>query len=259
MRYQRGYAWRVARVGVLHPFEMLDRVSGRLQVRRERFLPRPVLASEATLKVGLGSLVSGALSNTWDEEFESVWAETERAMKRYGFGVGKGYDGGRSLCYGAYAMVRQDKPNVVVETGVARGVTSRVVLEAMRRNGSGFLYSIDLPPISQGWHAEWSVAVTDELRDRWTLIRGASRRKLPELLGRLGQISMFIHDGLHTYANMTWEMNLAWSYLQVGGLLLCDDVDDNCAFLDFANNVGQPFVVAQEDHRSGFVGAIRKI
>src|SRR5579859_6237178 len=35
----------------------------------------------------------------------------------------------------------------IVETGVAHGVTSRFILEALERNRSGHLWSIDLPPI----------------------------------------------------------------------------------------------------------------
>ena len=37
----------------------------------------------------------------------------------------------------------------VVETGVAHGVTSRFILEALERNGRGFLWSIDLPPLEK--------------------------------------------------------------------------------------------------------------
>jgi len=33
----------------------------------------------------------------------------------------------------------------VIETGVARGMTSRVILEAMTVNNSGHLWRVDLP------------------------------------------------------------------------------------------------------------------
>jgi hypothetical protein len=35
----------------------------------------------------------------------------------------------------------------LVETGVAHGITSRFVLEALQRNGGGRLWSIDVPPL----------------------------------------------------------------------------------------------------------------
>jgi hypothetical protein len=45
-----------------------------------------------------------------------------------------------------YAIVRAYKPDIVVETGVARGASSSFILCAMHENGKGHLYSIDLPP-----------------------------------------------------------------------------------------------------------------
>jgi hypothetical protein len=64
----------------------------------------------------------------------------------------------------------------VVETGVAHGVTSRFVLEALQRSGGGRLWSIDMPPLLQPeLHQEIGVAVPDALRTDWTLIRGSSR------------------------------------------------------------------------------------
>ena len=44
-----------------------------------------------------------------------------------------------------YAAVRARKPSVVVETGVAAGLSSACILAGLQRNGMGELYSIDLP------------------------------------------------------------------------------------------------------------------
>jgi hypothetical protein len=43
-----------------------------------------------------------------------------------------------------------------VETGVAHGITSRFVLEALARNGSGQLWSIALPPMESPWKSQVS-------------------------------------------------------------------------------------------------------
>jgi hypothetical protein len=47
----------------------------------------------------------------------------------------------------AWTVVRHLRPERVVETGVARGVTTAVLLQAMERNGYGALWSIDLPDL----------------------------------------------------------------------------------------------------------------
>lgn len=42
-----------------------------------------------------------------------------------------------------YALARETKPDIVVETGVASGVSSYAILQAMEDNGKGLLYSVE--------------------------------------------------------------------------------------------------------------------
>jgi predicted O-methyltransferase YrrM len=44
-----------------------------------------------------------------------------------------------------YALVRSLKPSIVVETGVAGGMSSCYILKGLRDNNKGELFSIDLP------------------------------------------------------------------------------------------------------------------
>jgi predicted O-methyltransferase YrrM len=124
-------------------------------------------------------------------------------------------------------------PKTVVETGVAHGFTSRFILEALKRNGDGHLWSIDLPPLERVWRKQVGAAVGDRYSDRWSYIRGSSRRRLPELLSRLGQIDLFIHDSLHSERNVRFELDRAWAALRPGGALVVDDVDANNGFRSF--------------------------
>jgi hypothetical protein len=181
----------------------------------------------------------------------------EASLYGSGHTVGKGYDAGLDLARAAYAATRHLQPEEVVETGVARGITSRVILEGLRRNGTGRLHSIDLPPLAEGWHTEAGSAVPLEMRHDWDYRRGASRRVLPLMFQELGDIALFVHDSLHSYANMAWELGLAWRHLLPGGLILCDDVEDNCAFEDFVADKGE-WIVGKEKNRTGLIGAIRR-
>ena len=54
-------------------------------------------------------------------------------------------DADPTLCRAVWCTVLHTRPEVVIETGVAHGVTSRIVLEALIRNDLGHLWSIDLP------------------------------------------------------------------------------------------------------------------
>ena len=121
----------------------------------------------------------------------------------------------------------------MVETGVARGVTSRFVLEALERNGGGNLSSIDLPSLDSRFHDQIGIAVPDRLRDRWTYVSGTSRQRLRHLLAELGEIDLFIHDSIHTGSTTHFELESAWRVLRPGGALLVDDVYQNLAFREF--------------------------
>ena len=92
-------------------------------------------------------------------------------------------DADPSLSAVTWCAVRHLRPMNVIETGVARGVTSRVILEAMFLNGFGHLWSVDLPhPFRPELHHEIAAAVPSGCRSRWTYVRGSSRRQLPSCL-----------------------------------------------------------------------------
>jgi len=142
-------------------------------------------------------------------------------------------DGDAGLVRAIWCLARHLKPKRVIETGVAHGVTSRFILEALAKNGRGHLWSIDLPPIERDWRKQVGVAVGDRYADRWTYIKGSSRRRLPGLLSQLGQIDLFIHDSLHSERNVRFELDRAWAALKPGGAIVVDDVAANWGFRSF--------------------------
>lgn len=145
-------------------------------------------------------------------------------------------DGDPAFLQAIWRLIRRLNAAKVVETGVAHGVTSRIILEAL--NGIGHLWSIDLPP---SWapevHREIGAAVCDRSLHQWSLIVGSSRRRLPTLLARIAPIDLFIHDSHHSKYNMLFEMNTAWSALRPGGAMVVDDIDLNRAFAEFSGSV----------------------
>jgi predicted O-methyltransferase YrrM len=77
------------------------------------------------------------------EFWRTVSGETVRG-RRYNTGraTGRtGYDEGLYL----YALLRELRPDVAVETGVCNGVSTAFLLLALDRNAHGALHSIDLP------------------------------------------------------------------------------------------------------------------
>ena len=131
-----------------------------------------------------------------------------------------------------YYLVRLLKPRIAVETGVSDGMSSLMILSAMKDNHIGHLYSIDLPDVGMpklyGKEPGW--IVDDDLREKWTITFGSSASKLPSLLKKLNNIDFFLHDSEHSFKNMRFEFSLALSYLREGGVLLCDDATSNYSF-----------------------------
>ncbi len=146
-----------------------------------------------------------------------------------------------------YVAVRALQPTVVVETGVAAGLSSACILAALKKNGAGELHSIDLPDQENAYFPALGVdpiailpqgkapgfLVPETLRSRWHLHLGDTREVLPKLLSGLRAVDIFLHDSEHTYQAMTFEYETVWSHLRPGGLLLSDDVSWNTAFPDF--------------------------
>jgi hypothetical protein len=140
-----------------------------------------------------------------------------------------------------YATVRALHPDIVVETGVASGVSSAYLLLALERNRKGTLHSVEVGDPSYrpvGREPGW--IVPEWLRTGWRLHIGDAATVLPKLFREIGQVEIFIHDSLHTYEHMKLELELAHPYVRRGGLLLADDALWNSAFVEFAQAVSSP-------------------
>lgn len=149
-----------------------------------------------------------------------------------------------------FGLVRALGPEVVVETGCGAGFTTAHILEAMRVNGHGILYSIDsaahFDPSYYGYPPSLSCGgmVPEHLRgSNWHLSMGGAEQELPLILEGLGKVDLFIHDSLHTREQMSFEIRAAWPYIREGGVLVAHDVWR--PFADFARIVNREFVVSQ--------------
>ena len=131
-----------------------------------------------------------------------------------------------------YALVRALRPEHVVETGVSSGISSAHVLLALRRNRRGMLHSIDAPmpqrairlgarespvAVPPGRSSGW--AIPPKLRRGWDLRLGRSERLLPQLVGELPSIGLFLHDSLHTSTHLTFELETVRPKLAAGAVV----------------------------------------
>jgi hypothetical protein len=170
------------------------------------------------------------------DEFHALWPKVIEPLESAGMTVGRGAfagwgDGTPGLARAAWCLTRHVRPAKVVETGVARGITSRFILEALSENCQGRLWSVDRPPMRRpDLRGQIGAAVPTALHSRWSYVQGSSRRRLPALLNSLGEIDLFIHDSRHSERNLLYELNHARAAARRGGFLVADDVDLNCGF-----------------------------
>jgi len=247
------------------PSEFRDRVETALEVRWDRMRkappPYPPVSPLRALDVLEGALAKHI--RPFFEEVDLTKIETEvsgskKSLKtKAPFTLAHNAD--MELARFCYAISRALAPSVILETGVAYGVTSAYLLQATEVNQGGKLWSVDLPPL--GRHAEDYVGflVPKSLRSNWNLRRGATRRLLPELLPLVGQIDLFVQDSLHTYRTITDEIRMVWPFLRSGGVVIADDIGKNRAFADFANRVNHSgYVVIKEVHKDSMFGILVK-
>jgi hypothetical protein len=176
------------------------------------------------------------------------------------------YDAHKDESANLYALVRKRRPATVVETGVHNGISTVSILLALERNETGTLHSIDAGPeihsdgedgdvpaaeaayyergrpscaepkshvLPDGKQPGW--IIPDELRERWQLTVGRSRRELPALLAEVDDVSLFLHDSEHSTSGMLFEFELTWEWLEPGGVLMSLHVDQNAAFETFVD------------------------
>lgn len=243
-----GYKVGAARTMLGHPRAAVERVRGRIDRRRD-------LRELAALRIPASDLYSpitdwatrlhAELDQPWPCSttalFPQLWDGIVADLREFGVHVGKMSYGGWNDCDRAFGeaiwcIVAHGKPASVVETGVGHGLTSRVILEAMERNGSGHLWSVDLPSVDPALHREIGIAIPEHLRSRWTYVRGSSRERLPQLLKELGELDLFVHDSLHTRRNVCFELELAWEAMGSGGVAVVDDVNHSLGFRSFVDH-----------------------
>jgi predicted O-methyltransferase YrrM len=236
------YIARALKGATSNPGDGAQKVMEKLSRRRERRARNgrlPSNSAPADWERRLHELLGAPWPCRHAAEFSPAWDSAIATMAERGLRVGRKNYGGDDdadpgLARTLWCLVWHMRPAHVVETGVAHGLSSRILLDALEHADAGRLWSIDLPPMTiTERRVEVGAAVPADLRKRWTYLEGSSRRRLPPLLRQLGQVELFCHDSLHSTRNVRWELTRAWDALAPGGVVVVDDVDHNWGFEEF--------------------------
>ena len=116
--------------------------------------------------------------------------------------------------YAWYAIVRIVQPAVVIETGTDKGLGSAILSQALRKNGSGKLYTVDTN-LESG-----ALISSGYFQSNTHVIHGYSSQFLQTFREK---IDFFIHDSDHSYENESLEYELISGKLSDKGLVASDN------------------------------------
>jgi cephalosporin hydroxylase len=250
---RRAKLGRAATLPVRDPGELYEVLVDRAHRTTDPLRRRPTLEVTPFEEVAarLDAALAGRVSESLREDaLAEIDAEVRERVGQLGTALpfSLDYNATPSLANLCYALVRALRPATVLETGVAYGVSSSFIAQALSVNGEGELHSVDRPAVQPGVEDYIGALVPERLRSRWTLHRGTSRRLLPHLLPEIGGVSLFVHDSQHTYRNVTWELRTVTPHLTRSAAVLVDDTAGTRAFEHWVERTRPAFsaVVAEQ-------------
>ena len=146
----------------------------------------------------------------------------EIIYQQSGTNFGKNFDCESGLASFLYAFVVKVKPSVVVETGIANGITTNVLMRALEKTG-GVLHSFDVDMRTKNVY-------TGSGRWEFHILKNNLERDLQLQVSKIGKVDLWIHDSNHGYNWQAFEYQLARESLNPDGLVVSDDIDASTAW-----------------------------
>ena len=202
-----------------------------IQWARQRAMPLPDALAQLGIITDRGAMLPAMSDQLMQRAMENA--------RRSGCAMG-----GPGYIELIFAAARLTGARRAVETGVAYGWSSLALLAAMQGSG-GRLISVDRPYPGAGNEPFVGIAVPDELRKNWTIVREPDRHGLRKAVaGFPDGIDIAHYDSDKSYRGRMYAYPILWNALGPGGIFISDDIQDNMAFAAFVDTRRLSFAVS---------------
>ncbi len=128
-----------------------------------------------------------------------------------------------------YSLIKANKSKVIIETGVANGITTNAIMKALEESGiNGELHSFDVLPQTDKAYSgggNWNFHLVKEK---------SAHNEIKSVIDSLPEIDIWVHDSNHGYRWQKFEYLLALSVIGKNGILISDDIDASSAWGELA-------------------------
>lgn len=155
------------------------------------------------------------------------------------------YDLGSRMSEFVFISIVAKKPQAVIETGVAAGVSTNAVLGALHINGVGNLLSLDITD-------KVGELVEVELKSRWKLEilpQLARENSFIKYLKENNRATVFLHDSDHSGSWQIKEFDNVVRYLPGIELILFDDISQDLIDFITSNHADYRIIVIDENRK----------
>ena len=196
-------------------------------------------------------LLGGSFFDTPTDVIDSLWAPPTNSLLKPGEIYPLFYDSNPGTLELLRLLIKEVRPSIVIETGVANGASTRNFLSSFIEFDllDSKLFSLDVDPR----------VATPELvsSPQFNFVLVDSPKSFLTAMKEIEVVDLFYHDSDHSYVNQMLEYSTAWEMLNSDkGILVSDDINWSNAFLDFCKKVNRVPLLLSD--RGKFTGIIRR-
>jgi predicted O-methyltransferase YrrM len=139
------------------------------------------------------------------------------------------WNGGEALASILYTLVKIYEPEIVLETGVANGISTQMILKKLPSKSVLHSFDVNLDSFK-------SVPVSANWKHHLINVNNPKKSFAFEIAKINRNVDIWVHDSDHSKFWQTFEYKQALKLLKPGGFLISDDINSSSAWAELFHN-----------------------